>query len=315
MTFKFYVKYFFIIVIMIIISVISLNIYLNEFGLFGNVKGKKYRVFANERTTKYLFSFKWIPQNFDGFLIGPSLSDIEMDTSKIDKFRVYNLSLNGGNISELKYLVDNVIKNGKMKLMIVCLTPYITKNSGKKTNAIDPKEYWSTFGSLFTIKYYLKKSLITSTPNKDPFINSWNGYRLNNYNTSLKFDSKTVINNTYNSILNKEFKIDIDSKAIKELSSIFDLARKNNVQILTYYYPVHKKIFSMKLYQSEYLKYKDIIQKILKSQDIVIDFNTTKYDYIRSSYDTYSDGGHLSKIGGERIMKVINNIVNNNYKD
>lgn len=306
MTFKKFVQYGIVTILGVIVSVVTFNIYKNEFGLFGNVKGDKIRIYDNERTTKYLLSFNWIPQNFDAFLFGPSLSDIEMDTSQIEDIKVYNVSMNGANISELKYPVENLINSNKMKLMIVCLDPYLTKNSGKKTSAINPKEYWSTLGSLFTIKYYLKKYLALKNPQKDPFVDSWYGYRHNNHDVYKKYDAKERINSTYKAMEEGSYSINIDKTAIEELNYIFELARENNVKILGYYYPRHKKIVETNLYKEEYSKYRTQIEKILKSEDIIIDFNTDKFDNIRNRYDTYSDGSHLSKEGGRKVIKVIN---------
>lgn len=309
MTFKKFVKYGILLTLGIIISVVGFNIYKNEFGLFGDVEGKKIRIYNEERTTKYLLSFNWIPQNFDAFLFGPSLSDVEMDTSKIKNLKIYNLSLNGANISELKYPVENLIKSKKMKLMIVCLDPYLTKNSGKKTSGIDPREYWSTLGSLFTIKYYLKKYLALQYPKQDVYRDSWSGFRYNNYDVYKKYDSKERIESAYNSIQNGTYEIPVDQMAIKELKDVLKLARNYNIQILAYYYPRHKRIVETKLYQEEYGRYKDQIKRILKPQDIVIDFNTKKYDYIRSKYSTYSDGSHLSTEGGEKMIDALNEVI------
>ena len=48
--------------LLLILGVVSINVYINEFGLFGNVKGKEYRVHTYEKTTKYLFSYNYIPE-------------------------------------------------------------------------------------------------------------------------------------------------------------------------------------------------------------------------------------------------------------
>jgi len=146
MTFK---KYFYGTIgvsLCIIISIIAFNIYMNEYGLFGNAKGKSIKIWHDERTSKYLLSYNYIPANFEGILIGPSVS-VNLNTKKINDFKIYNASLNGGNISELKYIADNIIQRGNLKFIIICLYPYMTKDHGRKTSSIDPREYWGSLGS------------------------------------------------------------------------------------------------------------------------------------------------------------------------
>src|ERR1700712_5296696 len=117
---KFLIKYT--IISLVIVGLIAgLNYYIDIYGLF---RGKKDRVmYINERTSKYLFSMRYIPENFEGFIIGPSLS-ANLNPEAIRSYKVYNASIMGANISELNYLVDNLIEKGKMKFAIICLGPY-----------------------------------------------------------------------------------------------------------------------------------------------------------------------------------------------
>jgi len=57
------------------------------------------------------------------------------------------------------------------------------------------------------------------------------------------------------------------------------------------------------------LRYRKQIDNLLRPEDIVIDFNSNEYDYIRSKYSTYSDGSHLSSEGGRQIIEVLNNTI------
>lgn len=292
---------------------ISINIYINEFGLFGNVKGKKYRVHAYERTTKYLYSFNYIPSNFDGILVGPSLSYEMMDTRKIESYKIYNLSIDGGNISELKYFIDNVLKYGNIKIFIICLDPYITRDSGLKTSQINPKQYFSTLGSEFTLRYYLEKYLEFKKGKNSKYYDSYWGYTDNTYNKKGK-NSTVEINKYLQKIKeDSEYKINIDSKAYSELSEVLNKVRQNNIKILAYYYPRPKRIYETEKYKREYTKYKTEIDKLLDyNNDIIVDFNQGKFDYIRSLDSTYSDEGHLSREGANKVLYIINNLLLNN---
>ena len=308
MTFKAYSKQFLIISAMVIISTIGVNIYLNEFGLIGNQKNKDIRIYADEKTSKYLLSFNYIPNNFNGILVGPSLSDQMMDTKKLsDNYEIYNLSMDGGNISELKYAIDNVLKYGNIKLFIISLDPYITKNSGTKSSQINPKEYYSTFGSIFTAKYYLKKYRDIKKGDKSIYYDSYWGYTDNEYQKKDE-NSTELINKALSSFESSDFNhLNIDKMAYTELSDILTNVRDKNIQIMAYYYPTAKRKFEHPVYNQHYLKYRIEIDKLLDyDRDIVVDFSQNKYDYIRSNDDSYSDGAHLSRKGANKLLKVLN---------
>ena len=307
LTFKSFVKQFLVIFFVFIISFISFSIYKNEFGLLGNNKNKNIRIYTDEKTTKYLLSFNHIPNNFNGILVGPSLSDQMMDTKKLSNdFDIYNLSMDGGNISELKYAIDNVLKYGDMKLFIICLDPYITKNHGTKSSQINPKEYYSSFASISVIKYYVKKYLDIKKADKSIFYDSYWGYTDNAY-SKKDINSTEKINKKLSSFDNSNFDtLNIDKTAYLELADILSTVRKKNIPIIAYYYPIAKRKFMHTKYNSNYIKYRREIDKLLDyKKDIIIDFAQNEYDYIRDNDDSYSDGIHLSKKGANKIIKVL----------
>lgn len=174
MTSKLYTKISLGILFSFILLIVGVNYLWNPYGLFGNVKGKEIKIIDYEKSSKYLMSFNYIPQNFEGLLVGPSLS-ANLNTKNIKDYKIYNISMNGANISELKMAVDNVIKYGNLKFIIFCLDPYITKDYGMKSSQINVKEYWGTLGSINTLKL-----LNASLSKKKQFEDSSYGY--NNFN-------------------------------------------------------------------------------------------------------------------------------------
>src|SRR6185295_18204642 len=74
------------------------NYNLDYYGLFRDAKDRSLTFYSNERTSKYLYGFNYIPANFDGLLIGTSAS-LNWDPSAIKGYRIYNASISGGNIS------------------------------------------------------------------------------------------------------------------------------------------------------------------------------------------------------------------------
>lgn len=294
MTFK---KFFYISLIYsisIILTFVSFNIYMDEYGLFGEVKGQMKKIWYNERTSKYLLSYKYIPENFEGILIGSSVSD-NLDTKKILGFKVYNASINGGNISELKPIVQNVVEKGNLRFIIICLYPYLTKNHGLKTSYINPQEYWGALGSKEILKMYIAKSLIRLGLVHDKF----NDYGYHNFN--LDTERKAVAAK----IKNKDVEY-IDNVAYAELSQLIDSAKKKRIKILGFYYPYYIENFNEKCFKT----YKDKIDRLFEDNDFIWDMNTDEYLNFRSNLSNYYDKGHFSLAGAHFIIKDINNKLN-----
>lgn len=294
---------------------VSFNIYMNEYGLFGNAKGKSIKVWNNERTSKYLLSYNYIPANFEGILIGPSVSD-NLDTKKISGFKIYNASINGGNISELKYVAENVIQRGSLKFIIICLTPYITKDSGRKTSYIRSREYWGALGSKETIKFYLYKMFIMLGLKYD----AYNDHGYNNFNlfnkkpvaanaelitkSHPKSDSSAIKKNKDNYM---EF---IDEIAYNELFEIITLSRKKGVKIFGFYYPYYIEIYNEK----RFITYKEKIDKLFDEKDVIWNLNDDEHLAFRSDPSNYYDRGHLSWKGTNYLIREINNKLNVFYR-
>lgn len=299
MTSRNFTRYIFLSLSGLIFIFIGINIYINSFGIFFNSLNLK-KIYTDERTTKHLFTYNYIPNNFDSVLIGPSLSDIEMDTKKLANGNIYNLSLNSGNISELKILVDNVIRTKKLKSIIICLDPYIFKDSGRKTSKINDYEIFSSIGSMLNIKLYLYKILYDLNLKYNVYSNSEYGYRKND----------PGVNFTDTEVLKKERTINIDDKALDEFSNLLETLRSNNTKIYAYFYPRYYLEFKNITYKKQYDEFVKRISVFFTYQDIVWNFNDKEYLYINSNFSSYSDGTHLSINGANNILKVIQGKLN-----
>lgn len=314
-------KYFYSSILFSIITVsiiVLFNVSMNEYGLFGNAKGKMINIWHNERTSKYLLSYNYVPANFEGILIGPSVSD-NLDTKKISGFKIYNASISGGNISELKYIVENIIQRGKLKFIIICLHPYVTKDNGRKTSYINPQEYRSALGSKELVMLYMemmsiKMGLKTSI---------YNEYGYNNFNIHYeKPIMPTQVNSSYtntNGVINSinipngEIKFQpelIDEVAYREMDYILNLARSRKIQIFAFYYPYYITKFN----EAKFNSYKDKINKLFTNYDCVWNFNGAEYFRFRKDSSNYYDKSHLSWKGAEFLTYEINDKLNIFYK-
>jgi hypothetical protein len=275
---------------------VGFNVYMDEFGLYGKIGAKERRVWTYNRATKYLFSLKHIPKNFDAILIGSSSAAVAMDTRKIKNHAIYNLSLNGGNVCEVAPAAMNAMNLGKMKALIVCLDPYFTKNSIMKTNELSPMLKQSTLGSLFTIKFYLFKLKHTLFPNDDPYRNSWMGFRMPDAPIPIADEQDHPHKVTPRPITT-------DPAAIACLEELLTTARNRGVRVLAYFYPKPHDVYAAQT--DAYQVYQKQMLTIFNTDDIIWNFNTPEFDSLTKDPTSFYDRGHLSMTGATTVLKTI----------
>lgn len=309
MTSNSFLKRYVIISLSITIVIAGINYYIDIFGLFRGKKDRK--VYINERTSKYLFSMRYIPENFDGFIIGPSLS-ANLNPEGIKDFKIYNASIMGANISELDYLINNIADKGHMKFAIVCLSPYLTKDHGKKAATIDPIEYYGAFGSTNLLKTYLlyfvrKYNLAPNrySPNTHNVV-GWDNFELEMNNLSAKDTilAKAARNDFDHAI--------IDTVAYRELGQTLEKLRSKNIQVIGYYTPVPYQLYT--LGKDEYHDFENQVNKFFTPKDVLINLNDEKYKAANEDFSMFIDHGHLSAKGQFYVLHSLDSTLRQLYK-
>ena len=281
------------------ILVISHNLYYDKFGL---VKQKnEILITSDERYSKYLLSYKYIPENYDGILIGPSVSG-NLNTSNISNYKIYNASVNGGNYSELKLISERVLQSNKIKFLIICLHPYATKNSNLKTNQFNSKFYWLNLVGIEPISYKIKSLFKKQLNNVNTFHSSKDGY--NDFNLLNKnVNLQNIINSTKHNPENNE-EIFIDPKSLEDLQIIINNAHKNDIKIISYFYPYYFELLENQKKSGSWNVYKNKISQLFSEEDILLDMNEIEFKHINQDIKSYSDG-HLSYTGADKVIKEI----------
>ena len=120
--------------------VIASNVYFDIFGLFRDTQGRSLPVYHNERISKYLLSYHYIPENYDGILIGTSLSaNVAVEDAR---HFIYNASVMGSNIAELRPILQKCIDGG-IQRVIFCISPYMFKNAEAKEVDLNDKLFYA----------------------------------------------------------------------------------------------------------------------------------------------------------------------------
>jgi hypothetical protein len=301
-----FLKYFSVITILLIVGFVALNIYIDIYGLFLGRTNRK--VYVNERTSKYLLSYRYIPENYDAIIVGPSLS-ANLNPSYIRNYNAYNASVMGANISELKYLLDNVLERGNLKLVVICLDPYLTKDFGKKSASIDPKEYYGALGSTNLLKTYLMYAVrhYELLPNKyAKDIITQNGW--NNFGLEMKgLDANKII---AEKIEQRRYEAPkFDNRAYEELRGVIEKLKSKDVKIVAYFTPIPYPLYSIG--RKDYEFFEEHMKKLFSKEDIVINLNSEKYKTTTSDYSIFIDHGHLSASGQKFVLDEINAHIEN----
>lgn len=299
MTSKTYLKLLLRLTVVCVLILLAINIYLNEYGLFNLTSAKKCFVYmdSQERLDKYLFTYNYIPTNFEGILIGPSLSD-NLDTRQMNNIKLYNLSINGGITSELRCLIENLMKNNQnIRFLVICLDPYITQESGKKSNYMTNRDYYMAFGSIDLYKRYALKTLVGI--GKQEVLWNESGY----YDFCAAKPDMDVEKIIKNGLKSNPEAIFVDSAALHDLQKTIDIAHQNKLMVFAYYYPKPHELYLHN--KKQYIDFQQKISKLFTDEDIVWDFNDDEYVEFNSDYTNYVDGSHLSRKGAAVLCRLI----------
>jgi len=286
--------------------IIPLNAYVDTYGLFRPARGRVLTIYGEERIAKYLHSFRYIPENFDGVLLGSSVSSI-FETRDFNGYRIYNASIQGGNVADIKPIADNIFRKGKLKLTLICVHRYITNDHDSKTDLITPKQYWGALGSPQLMTSYISRlaNLLGVAQAK------YDEYGA--LHSGPEPDGDTVrrtIDQTLAGIKMGTERIGnyhIDPIALAELRDIIIVARNQSQQLVIFYPPMPAQVRAV--CSADFAHYRETISSLLDSEDVVVDFNDSKYESLRDDPQNFTDAVHLSRTGATLVMVELKKVV------
>ncbi len=268
------------------------NYRVNYYGLYGNAAGKRYSATGNEdRTTKYLYAMNYIPANFDGLLVGSSISGT-WDTHRITAARIYNGSLWGGNITEARAVADNVLDRRKLRVVLFVEFPFLTGSSGFRNGRMEPGLKWASLGSLTLLASY--GELAASRLGFEyPETNAWG---------AVKFPDGSVSDPTWQSgqHMTYDFHFPIDPVARQEYAALAGRARAGGARIVR----VRPLIYSQFLREDSerFRDYFRQMETLFEKSDGLIDFTDPSYAWLQSDRANFTDGVHVTWEVAGRLM-------------
>lgn len=273
-------------------TIAAFNWTVDPYGLFHSHRGRTCVVHHNERMSKYLFAHRYIPENFDGLLIGSSIS-ANWDTSQLHGFSVYNASLSGGNISEGKLIAEKVIQRNTPRLLLMVIYPYMTETFGRKTGNMVSREYWGALGSHQLLLAYgsaLKTRL------------GWARQRFNTYGQD-DFDPPKRLPGAPADTGEELRDFHVDERAIAEYADLLEIARRAGVKIVGVIPPFDLVTWQSR--QGAFQAYFRRIKPLFRENELIIDFNAPEYLSLLSTPGNFTDGAHLSRRAAAELVSLL----------
>lgn len=284
-------------------GLILFNIWLDIFGVFGVRKNT--RIYGEERISKYLMAYRYIPENFEGLILGPSLS-ANINPGPAKEIRYFNTSLMGARIQTMIPLLENVLASAhQMKRAWICIHPYMTQSSEKEVDLImTPRAYWAAFGSIHLLRVY-GFSLIrwmNLAPNKYP-----TGQYLEN--GTNKFESLFRVTDVAAKIEEEKALLhaeDFEITPISEasLKELWRLLEVNQIQTQVYFHPVPLPIYEE--HKKAFAQYWEQVKSTYTQKSPLVtfkNFNDGDFSFFTGDFSNYIDHGHLSEKGQELFLK------------
>lgn len=294
MTSKRWIVYSLVAIIILASAAVAVNYRINALGVFGDVRGKTYpSCLDDDREAKYLFSFNYIPSNFDGVLVGTSTTG-NWDTSKIRSARTYNLSLKEATITEQKILVENILAHGKLRLALFCLYPRMVHTHGRKTAYMMPRDYWTALGSEQLLRGYRNMILVRYGQRK-PSFDSFGVLDLSNYERNPKPWRTKYIG--YH-----QMEIVIDETAFAEYEALVKETRASGARVVAFVPPHEAQFWNT----PDYARFLARMKSLFLPGELIIDFNDPKYDQFRKNPDNFFDTVHIAARATNYLMSELN---------
>ncbi len=279
-------------------AVAGFNITADPYGLFHATKGREMVPYGDERLAKFLLSERYVPENFDSVMIGASVS-ANWDLSGIERFRVYNDSLNGSNAMEGRALLRQALSRPGIRTVFLLVHPAATATSYFPTVDMTPELRHAALGSLHL----------------------WNAYR---HMLRVRFlHSKTMIDHrgrqdfgTFPSEMNADMKrmwkpgedFFVDERAMKAFQDTIAMTHERKLQLVFVVPPIYEPILDGK--RAAFANYLRRIGAEKAPADEWIDFTGEEYLEFRKTRSNFGDGVHFLPPAAKMVVSYLNSEVN-----
>ena len=281
-------------IVIVSAAVIAFNVYIDAYGIFSNPAGRKIAVYGDERISKYLLSDRYVPANFDGVLIGSSVS-ANWNLTPMQSGRFYNESLNGGNIVEESALADRLIGKPSIRTALLIVHPFLTNSHSfetvalterEKTAALGSQSLWAAYQEMLKVRY--RHATLLSDP----------------AGTMRFAQPRRDLNPVLTRMMAPGRDFDIDPIAWKAYRDLVAKLRSSSTAVVFIVPPTYEGLLAPK--REAFGKYLDAArQHFIRPTDKVIDLGGPGFEAFRDARSKFTDGVHLTDQGAAEVVAFI----------
>lgn len=273
--------------------VIAINLAFDPWGLYHAPRSRKLPVYGDGRVGKYLLNTRYVPANFNGILVGSSMT-ANWNMGLLQQARIYNESLDAGTVLEEKMLVDRVLQRPGIEVAFLVQDPYFTHESAFRTVTLTPQLWRASLGSDNLLNVY--KDMVREKLGK-PFTSI-------GANGNERFDHlPPKLNATLQQLWQSRTAFAVDPAADTAYRELVAMLRVHHVQIVFIMPPVFEGILEPK--RAELQDYVRRFAACRQPGDLVIDFNASEFQDFRSRRENFFDGIHLVSGAADQIVMLL----------
>ena len=258
---------------------------LDVFGVLRDPTGRALITSSHERQAKYLLNQAYVPDNFNALIVGASAS-VNWRPKRLTGYRFYDESLEGGNATEQRKLVELALTRGHFQVALVGIFPRIT-GSHELQDGLEQVNRAEAFGSLaaFNIE---AEMLLNKLRHRTPTFYPDGSHEMPSTKPELP---KTKMNTKQ------------DPQAIEDYRVLIQELEAHGVRVIYVVYPVYTPAYDFN--RNALLAYRSNFPATLPPAPIH-DLNQPHYNSFRDEASNYIDEIHLSRTGADKLTDILN---------
>lgn len=286
-------------ILMAVAANFAVAISVDPYGMWRDPTGRKLpiAVTANGRKAKFFLSKHYVPDNFEGLIIGPSVL-ANWDISSIAGTRVYNLSLDGADAVEEKLVMDQALHHGHYKLAIFALDPTNTSVHSVKGGL----DHTTSSEDIASFHLYIEEAAYAFRE-----IHSGAGY------------ADIAPNGHYNRRFRKSLepkaedpsRFQVDPIALNQWREMISALQRQGAFIVYVVPPIYRPSYLLNRWYFQ--TYKARIVPLVPNAPL-IDFNSPEYAALCSDPDNFADAEHTEPAGAAKFSVLLSEFVTQEIK-
>ncbi len=266
------------------------NMAMDLYGLFRPVRGRRLVAYGDPRVAKYLFSARYVPQNFDAILVGPSVS-ANWDLTAIEQMRVYNNSLDAANIIEQRAMARAALGAPGLTAVFMIVHPALTASHDYKTVNLSPALKRSALGSLSLWDAY--KDIVNIRLHRSAQVFDYAGTEHWSY-------MPAELNANMKRMYTPGPAFEIDADAWREFRGFLAEIRARRARLFFIVPPIFEDLLASK--REAFAAYARMVRAETAPEDRWIDFTTEEFADFRKTRANFGDGVHIVPAAARRVV-------------